>query len=165
MNARLLSRVEEAIAAVPDPELPPVTITDLGMLVAVREQEGRVEVELVPTFSGCPATELIARDVRAAVSALPGVREVVVRFVAEPVWSPERISPRGRDKLRAFGIAPPGDSPPLLQLGRRLGIGATTTCPLCGSAETVMDSPFGPTPCRSTHFCSMCRNPFEAIKP
>lgn len=184
----LADRVAAALAAVPDPELPPVSITELGMLADVREQHGRVEVDLIPTFSGCPATELIARDVTAAVRALPGVREIEVRFVAEPAWSPERITPEGREKLREFGIAPPGQTAALVQLGDRPTPGTwpaqradtahgarrsrdaepahgAVACPLCGSHETVMDSPFGPTPCRSTHFCSTCRNPFEAIKP
>lgn len=165
MTPTLRDRVEEALAAVPDPELPPVSITELGMLADVRERDGRVEVDLIPTFSGCPATELIARDVTTAVRALPGVREVEVRFVAEPAWSPERISPKGREKLRAFGIAPPGEIAALVQLGNRASLGEVVACPLCGSVQTVMDSPFGPTPCRSTHFCSTCRNPFEAIKP
>lgn len=155
--------VRAAIARVPDPEMPAVTVADLGMVTDVRvhaEPGGaRVEVDLVPTFSGCPATHEIRADVAAAVAALDGVAGVEVRFVRHVTWTPERISAAGREKLRAFGIAPPGSGqgPALVTLG---GL----TCPLCGARDTVGDSPFGPTPCRSTHYCNACRNPFEAIK-
>ena len=148
-----------ALDAVPDPEMPPVSVGELGMVVDVTVSAGgEVDVELVPTFSGCPATAVIAQDTAAAVRALPGVTSVEVRFTNRVVWTPERITAAGRDKLRAFGIAPPGSGQSLLQIGG-------TTCPVCGSRNTVADSPFGATPCRNTNFCNACRNPFEAIKP
>ncbi len=150
--------VRAVLATVPDPEMPPVTVADLGMVVDVRVSGGQVAVDLVPTFSGCPATGVIRADVARAVAALDGVTEVTVRFVRDVVWDPERISPEGREKLRAFGIAPPGSGQRLVQIG---GV----RCPLCGSRNTAADSPFGPTPCRSTNYCRDCRNPFEAIKP
>lgn len=143
---------------VPDPELPPVSVGDLGMVVDVRVDGDAVTVDLVPTYSGCPATAVIREEVVKAVGALPGVGGVEVRFVRDVVWDPERITLRGRDRLRSFGIAPPGSGQVLLQIGH-------VTCPVCGSRDTVADSPFGPTPCRSTHYCRACRNPFEAIKP
>ncbi len=150
--------VRAVLGTVPDPEMPPVTIADLGMVVDVRVSGGQVAIDLVPTFSGCPATGVIRADVSRAVAALEGVTGVTVRFVHDVVWDPERITPAGREKLRAFGIAPPGSGQLLVQIG---GV----RCPLCGSRNTAADSPFGPTPCRSTHFCRDCRNPFEAIKP
>lgn len=150
--------VRAVLDTVPDPEMPPVTIGDLGMVVDVSVDGGRVDIALVPTFSGCPATAVIREDVARAVALLAGVDDVSVRFVRDVVWEPERITAHGREKLREFGIAPPGSGQTLLQIGR-------VGCPLCGSRDTVVDSPFGPTPCRSTNYCRACRNPFEAIKP
>lgn len=161
--------VRAVLDTVPDPEMPPISVGELGMVVDVRVDgagEGdaggrgsvRVEVDLVPTFSGCPATAIIAEDVGAAVRRMGGVGEVAVRFVATVTWDPERITPPGREKLKAFGIAPPGSGQQLVQIG---GV----TCPLCGARDTVADSPFGPTPCRASHYCKACRNPFEVIKP
>jgi ring-1,2-phenylacetyl-CoA epoxidase subunit PaaD len=150
--------VRAALDTVPDPEMPSVSVAELGMVVDVRVHGRRVEVDLVATFSGCPATAVIREDVTAAVRTMHGVDDVAVRFVTSVVWDPERISGAGCAKLRAFGIAPPGSGQQLVQLG-------TVACPVCGSRNTSVDSPFGPTPCRSTHYCHACRNPFEAIKP
>lgn len=182
-----LTEVREAVEAVPDPEMPPVTIGDLGMVEDVRvAADGTVEVELIPTFSGCPAIRVIEEDVTAALDGSP----VSVRWRRDLVWDPQRISAEGRAKLRAFGIAPPPGErisggpgrarPTLVPLLSRSASEADRPswggqsaseadrdrgCPYCGSADTVTDSPFGPTPCRSTHYCRSCRNPFEAIKP
>jgi ring-1,2-phenylacetyl-CoA epoxidase subunit PaaD len=162
----LETAVRAAIGGVADPEMPAVSVADLGMVVDVRVLEAsgrdgaRVEVDLVATFSGCPATAMIRSDVTAAVLGVEGVAEGDVRFVRHVVWTPARISERAHDKLRAFGIAPPGATA-LPVVGVEVGV---VTCPLCGSSDTVTDSPFGPTPCRSTHYCRDCQNPFEAIK-
>ena len=154
--------VRAVLATVPDPEMPPVSVADLGMVVDVRVEPGargaQVRVDLVPTYSACPATAVIREEVARAVAALPGVGDVAVRFVTSVVWEPERISAEGRRKLARFGIAPPGSGQTLL------GIGGVS-CPLCASRDTVADSPFGPTPCRATSYCRHCRNPFEVIKP
>lgn len=152
------AEVRAILEQVPDPELPPVSVAELGMVVDVRVAEPQVEVDLVATYSGCPATQVIREEVERAVAALDGVEAVQVRFVSDVVWTPERISPSGRAKLAEFGIAPPGSGQTLVGIAR-------VTCPLCGSRDTVADSPFGPTPCRATHYCNACRNPFEAIKP
>lgn len=154
--------IRAVLDTVPDPEMPPVSIAELGMVVDVRTRGGAVEVDLVATFSGCPAIGVIREDVTAALSAMPGVDRVTVAFVNDVVWTPERISETGRAKLMQFGIAPPGSGQMLVQLGQRP---VTVTCPLCGSRDTVADSPFGPTPCRSSSYCNACRNPFEVIKP
>lgn len=164
--AATADEVRAALDRVPDPEMPPVSVAELGMVVDVHVDGPRVGVDLVATFSGCPATRVIAEDVRRAVAAVEGVEDVDVRWVRSVVWDPQRITPAGREKLRAFGIAPPGHggqagAQTLVRLGRRTGV----PCPRCGSADTVEDSPFGPTPCRSTSFCRACREPFEAIKP
>lgn len=160
--------VRAVIDTVPDPEMPPVSVGDLGMVHDVRVSGGRVEVDLIPTFSGCPATAVIREDVAAAISELDGVTEVEVTFSFDETWTPARITERGRERLREFAIAPPQRQPGGC-LPRRDGpeplVLSDPRCPVCGSDDTVADSPFGPTPCRSTHYCNACRNPFEAIKP
>ena len=159
-----LEAVRAAVASVPDPELPVVTVGALGMIHDVRVDGGDVVVELLPTFSGCPATEVIASDVRGALSSIAGVETVDVRFLYDPPWTPARISAAGREALRSFGITPPGDrDAPLLQLLPFRGASARA-CPYCGSTETDRESAFGPTPCRAIHFCRSCRQPFEAFK-
>lgn len=150
--------VRAVLDTVPDPEMPPVSVGELGMVVRVTVDGAHVHVELVPTFSGCPAIAVIREDVTAAVLAMDGVESATVTFTNDVVWEPERIAASGRAKLAEFGIAPPGSGQTLL------GIGGVT-CPLCGSRDTVVDSPFGPTPCRASNYCKACRNPFEAIKP
>lgn len=169
--------VRTAIGSVPDPELPPVTVGHLGMVHDVTvHADGRVEVELLPTFSGCPATDVIREDVEAAAGAVDGVTQVSVRFRFDPPWTPDRIDAEGRERLREFGIAPPGGpirSPALDGIDSRTVLPlnaaedddpARRPCPYCGSTETERDSAFGPTPCRAIHYCNECRQPFEAIK-
>ncbi|TMK85856.1 MAG: phenylacetate-CoA oxygenase subunit PaaJ [Actinobacteria bacterium] len=159
--------VWEALAGVHDPEIPPCSITDLGIVERVVLSEQAIDVDLLPTFAGCPALDVIKQEAEAAVrSAAPG-HDVRVRFVYSPRWTSDRITPAGRDALRSYGITPPG-SPrgdrvviPLAALLPTEG----ATCPFCGSANTVMESAFGPTLCRATHYCRACRNPFEAFKP
>jgi ring-1,2-phenylacetyl-CoA epoxidase subunit PaaD len=160
----------EALAGVHDPEIPPCSITDLGIVERIRVTDGEVEVDLLPTFAGCPALDVIRDDAEAAVGTAAGGRRVNVRFVYSKPWTSDRITPEGRRALREYGVTPPGDGArgegsvviPLAALERKTG---TAACPFCGSTETVMESAFGPTLCRSTHFCRSCRNPFEAFKP
>lgn len=171
-----LDSVRTAIESVPDPELPPVTVGHLGMLHELTvHEDGRVEVDLLPTFSGCPATDVIREDVEAAAGAVDGVTKVTVRFRFDPPWTPDRIDAEGRERLRDFGITPPGgpirsrateglEDRAVLPLSDR-GDEAARPCPYCGSTETERDSAFGPTPCRAIHYCNACRQPFEAFKP
>lgn len=169
--------VRDAVEGVPDPELPPVTIGMLGMVHDLSvAADGSVTVELLPTFSGCPATEMIERDVRSALARVPGVGDVTVRFRFDPPWSPARISATGHDRLREWGIAPPTGAGPVSDVtpgGRRAlpVVGrpvpadeAARPCPYCGSDRTVRESAFGPTPCRDLRFCDTCSQPFEAFK-
>lgn len=155
----LRSAVVEAVRGVEDPEMPPITIGELGMVLDVEVDEvgGAVRVEVMPTFSGCPATEYIGRDIVAAASAVAGVDRVDVRWRRDRSWGPELIDERGRAKLQEAGIAPPGSGQALVQIG---GV----RCPYCGSRNTRADSPFGSAPCRSTHSCRDCKTPFDAIK-
>ncbi len=169
----LEQQVRAAVETVPDPELPPVTMGMLGMVHAVEVVGSRASIELLPTFAGCPATEMMERDVVAAVSAIDGIDEVRVAFRYSPAWTPERIDDEGRERLREFGIAPPTGAGTVSEVpddARRLplmGRGPATghrACPYCGSDDTVQDSPFGPTPCRDVRHCNTCDQPFEAFK-
>jgi len=147
------AHVREALAAVKDPEIPTCSITDLGIVHDVRVTAERIEIDLLPTFAGCPALDVIKRDVEQAARDL--APEVEVRFVNAPPWTSDRLNDDASDSLKAFGI-----SPPLLQIGRAHNV----TCPYCGSDQTVEESAFGPTPCRTVRYCNSCRNPFEGFK-
>ena len=159
--------VWDALSEVHDPEIPPCSITDLGIVDRVRVSKDSVEVDLLPTFAGCPALDVIRDDTEAAVrKAVPG-HQVQIRFVYSTAWTSDRITPEGRRALQEYGVTPPGQAGgavviPLAALERKTG---SAPCPFCGSDETVLESSFGPTLCRSTHFCRSCRNPFEAFKP
>jgi len=161
--------VWDALATVHDPEIPPCAITDLGIVERVDVGDGHVDVELLPTFAGCPALDVIREDAEAAVrDVVPGL-EVRVRFVYSTPWTSDRITEDGRKALQGYGITPPprrvvGERVfvPLASLGR---VERGVECPFCGSLDTVLESAFGPTLCRSTHFCRSCRNPFEGFKP
>lgn len=143
-------QVRARLATVMDPEIPAVSITDLGIVERVAITGDAIEVDLLPTFTGCPALDVIREDVE---QALAGDRPVLVRFVNSPAWTTERISEAGRAALGTYGI-----SPPLLQ------IGAKPACPFCGSTDTVEESAFGPTLCRTIRYCTACRNPYEGFK-
>jgi ring-1,2-phenylacetyl-CoA epoxidase subunit PaaD len=154
-----LAQARLAAAAVPDPEIPALTIEDLGMLHDVTLAGDTVEVAIMPSYLGCPATVPIAQDVAAAL-ARAGFPDARVRTVLSPAWTSDRISEVGRRKLAACGIAPPERG------GRRPALFGTSrpACPRCGSAETAQISAFGATPCKALHRCLACREPFEAFK-
>jgi ring-1,2-phenylacetyl-CoA epoxidase subunit PaaD len=145
-----------ALADVADPEIPAISIVDLGVVHAVEVgadsagQTGAIRVELLPTFVGCPALDLIGSTVKDRLS--PFGRPVEVEFVRTVPWTSERITLAGREALRRSGFAPPGDV-------------ADVRCPYCASDRVAMDSAFGPTQCRSLFYCRECRQPFEAFKP
>jgi ring-1,2-phenylacetyl-CoA epoxidase subunit PaaD len=154
-------------AAVTDPELPLVSLADLGVLRDVRlSDDGTVVVEITPTYTGCPAMGVMRADLVHALHRA-GFGDVDVRTVLSPAWTTDWISDEGRRKLAAGGIAPPGKAPirtpgPVpLQLGptRR-----TASCPLCGSADTEELSEFGATACKALRRCRSCREPFEHVK-
>ena len=158
--------VWEALASVRDPEIPPVRIADLGIVERIGVSADAVEVDLLPTFVGCPALDVIREDVERAVGKASEGRDVRVRFVYSPPWTSDRITPEGREALRSYGLTPPsGGGPVFVPLAALERPERTAMCPFCGSDDTVMESAFGPTLCRSTHFCRACRNPFEAFKP
>ena len=159
MSAATAELVWAELAQVPDPELPVVSLVDLGVVHTVRVEGGTAAVELLPTFVGCPALELMRSAVAERLAPLAERVEVSVTF-AEP-WTSERISQEGRRKLREAGIAPPAGGPPLIQLRPLRAV----PCPNCGATGTRLQNPFGSTQCRSQHWCPECRQPFEAFKP
>lgn len=156
-------RVWDALGAVMDPEIPAVSIVEMGMIRDVVIAGGRARVTILPTFTGCPAVPVIEQDVTTAVADIEGIDEVSVEFSFEPAWTPDRITEAGREKLKTFGIAPPtGDGPVLIT---QIGLPTVAKCPFCGSTRTHNENPFGPTPCRALYYCDDCRNPFEQFKP
>ncbi|HEU5215073.1 MAG TPA: 1,2-phenylacetyl-CoA epoxidase subunit PaaD [Gaiellaceae bacterium] len=144
-------QVWEALDEIPDPEIPVVSLVDLGVIRSVDVRNGHVRIEFTPTFLGCPALEFMKRAIEEKV---PGAE---VQVVTDDSWSTDKITPSGREKLRAAGFAPP--APRLVQLQSQVH-----RCPYCGSTETRLENIFGPTPCRSLRYCESCRQPFEQFK-
>ena len=156
-------RVWDALHGVADPEIPAVSVVDMGMISSVQIDEGSVRVVVLPTFTGCPAVPMIRQDVAGAVARVEGVTNVEVDFTFEPPWTSDRITPAGRVKLKEFGLAPPTGQGPVLITD--IGLPKVAVCPFCGSTDTRNENPFGPTPCRALYYCNACRNPFEQFKP
>ena len=149
--------LDDVVRGVDDPELPHVTIGDLGMVRGVELVGDVAQIRITPTYTGCPATEQIRDDIEAAVEAVGYTAQV--EFVMAPAWSTDDISSEGRAKLHAAGIAPPGpagDGPAAVDL--------PVDCPHCGSRRTRLTSAFGATACKSLHQCDACRQPFESFK-
>lgn len=155
----LQAEIMEVLATVKDPEIDSVSILDLGMVEnIVCESADDVTVQMIPTFLGCPALEIIRRNVQQALEVSLHLKHVNVEFLKHPYWTSERITEQGRERLKEFGIAPP---PRKLSM-----IGPwEVNCPYCDSAYTTMENIFGPTACRSILYCNTCKNPFEAMKP
>jgi ring-1,2-phenylacetyl-CoA epoxidase subunit PaaD len=154
-------RVWEALAEIPDPEIPVVSLVDLGVVRDIEVEGERVHVGFTPTFLGCPALEVMRDQMAERIRELGAEPDVEV--VLEDSWSTERITPDGRRKLEEAGFAPPAPRPAagltLVQLQAN-----AFRCPYCGSAETRLENLFGPTPCRSIRYCESCRQPFEQFK-
>jgi ring-1,2-phenylacetyl-CoA epoxidase subunit PaaD len=152
----------ETARSVPDPELPFLTIADLGILRDVQEHSGAVTVTITPTYSGCPAMREIAADLSARL-ARAGYRHVDIRTVLAPPWTSDWITAEGRRKLAAAGVAPPAPArsggPVTLTLTP-----APVTCPRCGSADTRQTSRFSGTACKALYACRACLEPFEHVK-
>ena len=156
------AQVREALSAVLDPELPVLTLDDLGILRDVSIDGAAVTVTITPTYSGCPAMQEISNDITRAVRAC-GTEQVFVRTVLTPAWTTDWISEDGRRKLEEHGIAPPpprAASPVLVPLGRR----QVPSCPRCSSTDTEELSRFSSTACRSLWRCRSCREPFDQVK-
>ena len=140
----------ELLARVPDPEIPVLSIVDLGVVRYVRRAaDGALHIGITPTYTGCPATAAIRSATRAALDAA-GFSAVLLEEVLSPPWTSDWVTPAGRAKLLAFGIAPPAAAP--------------VRCPRCGSPATERISEFGSTPCKAHYVCSACREPFDHFK-
>jgi ring-1,2-phenylacetyl-CoA epoxidase subunit PaaD len=140
--------IRAALADVTDPEIPTVSVVDLGIVDRIAVRDDEIVIDLLPTFVGCPALEVIRRAVEQRLVAFD--RPTRVAFTFSQPWTTERLTEAGRDGLRRAGIAPPTDGP--------------VACPFCGSLRVAMDNLFGPTLCRSLFYCRDCRQPFEAFK-
>lgn len=149
-----------ALEAVKDPEIPTVSIVDLGLIYDVRVSGEEVEVDFAPTFVGCPALHAMEQEIRERIQAM-GARAVRVRRVYHPPWTADRMNERARQALRELGIAPPRPAPAEITLA----LFEQLPCPFCGSTDTRMENLFGPTSCRSLFYCNTCQQPFEAFKP
>jgi ring-1,2-phenylacetyl-CoA epoxidase subunit PaaD len=155
----------EAVGAVLDPEVPVLSVIDLGIVRDIREEQGTVVVDVTPTYSGCPAMKVIEADITEALHNA-GAANVRVNTVFQPVWTTDWISEDARERLRAYGIAPPTGGAPvvaeLVTLHRRAEV---VPCPRCGSRRTELRSEFGSTACKAIHYCLACAEPFEHLKP
>ena len=155
-----VARARASLERVMDPEVPVLSIVELGI---VREVEvdpgGAVTVTVTPTYSGCPAMHTIESEIRSALRQA-GFASVTLKTVYAPAWTTDWISPPAREKLRAYGIAPPGAAT-LVSLS---GPSERVQCPFCGSPDTTLQSAFGATACKSLHVCRACRQPFEHFK-
>jgi len=155
------AQVWEALGAIPDPEIPVISIVDLGVIKDVSVDGSRVHVAFTPTFMGCPALDAMRHAMEERITELGGTPDVEV--VLDDSWSTDRITAEGRAKLAGAGFAPPAPRSAgpttLVQLERW-----TFLCPWCGSADTRLENIFGPTPCRSLRYCNACRQPFEVFK-
>jgi len=155
----LKQRAWDAAASVADPEIPVLTVADLGVLREVRVENGPVEVVITPTYSGCPAMNVIEMDIKLALEKA-GFADPKVTKVLSPAWTTDWMSEEGRAKLAAYGIAPPAGA-----AGRRALFGEeAVTCPRCGSADTARISEFGSTACKALYRCRSCAEPFDYFK-
>ncbi len=145
-----------------DPEVPVISVVELGIVRDVAIQNDAVTITITPTYSGCPAMREIEADIRTALLER-GVHDVNVKLVLSPAWTTDWIGPEAREKLRAYGIAPPGRAEPqgLITLTRAR---VAVPCPFCGSNDTRLQSEFGSTACKAIHVCNSCRQPFDEFK-
>lgn len=154
----------DAVSRVLDPEVPVLSVVDLGIVRDIREEGERVVVDVTPTYSGCPAMQAIEHDIREALERA-GARVVVVNTVFQPAWTTDWISDDAKRRLRSYGIAPPtgvsAAATELIPLQRRA---ATIPCPKCSSLNTERRSEFGSTACKAIYFCRSCAEPFEHFK-
>jgi ring-1,2-phenylacetyl-CoA epoxidase subunit PaaD len=154
------ANILEWLHEVKDPEIPVLSLVDLGVITDVTIDEHKVSVTMTPTFVGCPAIDYMKQDVIEVLNSY-GIDNVDVKVTFEKQWNSNMISENGRKALKEFGLAPP----PKHNLIIDLDILENVECPNCGSTDSIMKTPFGPTACRSIHFCNSCKETFEQFKP
>ncbi len=162
------AEVWDWLAQVPDPEIPVISVTDLGIVRDVAWADDTLVVTVTPTYSGCPATTIINLDIETALRAR-GVEKLTLKRQLSPPWTTDWISEAGRDKLRAYGIAPPidgtaADGRVMTRASRLAGSNLSVACPRCGSTATEKVSQFGSTPCKASYRCRDCLEPFDYFK-
>ena len=167
----LMHCIIKTLETIPDPEMP-ISITDLGLVENIEiSKDGSISIDILPTMIGCPALAMIQSDIENQISKLSGVKSVKVTFINDPPWTVDRITDKGRADLRKFGVTVPDKNNPnspnqTVELRTTAPPKPDTviTCPFCGSTNTKLDSPFGPTRCRSIYLCKNCNNTFEQMK-
>lgn len=162
-----LDVIWDALESVPDPEVPVISIVELGIVRDVAWRDGRLRIAITPTYSGCPATELIATMVREKLAAI-GIADVELVSQLAPAWTTDWMAPAAKARLAAFGIAPPQGSAPRVDVTgisplRRAQV--PVPCPRCGASDTRLVAQFGSTACKAQYVCNACREPFDYFKP
>jgi ring-1,2-phenylacetyl-CoA epoxidase subunit PaaD len=155
--------VRDALQDVMDPEIPNLSIIDLGIVRNVAVADDAIKIELMPTFVGCPALEIIKESVQERLGELAQGRAVSIKVTLDEPWTTERITERGREALRSSGFAPPQRGP-MPTRGNLIQLMPVAECPYCGSRKTTLNNAFGPTLCRAIYYCHNCRQPFEQFK-
>ncbi len=150
------AQLYELLSSVVDPEIPVLTLQDLGVLRDISVDEGKITVTITPTYAGCPAIDAMRADIESTL-AEAGYQQVTVKQSLSPAWTTDWMSENGREKLRAYGIAPPATT----TCGQQTG---TIECPQCGSADVKLISEFGSTACKALYQCQDCREPFDYFK-
>ncbi len=153
-------QIYEWLQEVTDPEIPVISLVDLGVITGLEWDDDKLIVHMTPTFVGCPAIDYMKNDVLDVLHA-QGIENVEVNLSYETSWNSNMITDRGREALRKFGLAPP----PKHNLIVDIDILEHAECPVCGSENTILKNPFGPTACRSIHYCQDCKETFEQFKP
>ena len=155
-----LDRIWQTLNTIADPEIPVVSLVELGIVRDAQIDGDRVVITITPTFAGCPAMHHMREQIIEQLNAI-GIEQIEVRTSLNPPWTSEWLSDEVRSKLQRFGMAPPPHHVGDIELALR----EVVACPHCGSKDTVLDNPFGPTLCRSLHYCNSCRQSFERFKP
>lgn len=155
--------IRTLLQEVKDPEVPVLSIEELGVLRAVKLTDDHFEIIITPTYSGCPAMQAIAEEIK-MVMEINGIRNYQIKMIYSPAWTTDWMSETAREKLREYGIAPPSQSTTSHLEALLSGKSKPVTCPFCGSTETKLTSAFGSTACKALHYCKHCHQPFEEFK-